>query len=171
MLDFDDFKPVGDSTNTDNNNNIELNTNNSNPLDFNTMSDMLNKQPENISSIDTEEQDRIAKRKKEAEERQAKINKKIQEEELQRQEIQKKALEYLQEFENTRQENIAKRKKELEENSTKNNNQEEKGDSWTKVYDNVDLKDSEYKGTKDVQRMREAMMNKPNNEPMKTIFG
>ena len=170
MLDFDDFKPVGDSTNTDNNN-IELNTNNSNPLDFNTMSDMLNKQPENISSIDTEEQDRIAKRKKEAEERQAKINKKIQEEELQRQEIQKKALEYLQEFENTRQENIAKRKKELEENSTKNNNQEEKGDSWTKVYDNVDLKDSEYKGTKDVQRMREAMMNKPNNEPMKTIFG
>ena len=170
MLDFDDFKPVGDSTNTDNNN-IELNTNNSNPLDFNTMSDMLNKQPENISSIDTEEQDRIAKRKKEAEERQAKINKKIQEEQLQRQEIQKKALEYLQEFEATRQENIAKRKKELEENSTKNNNQEEKGDSWTKVYDNVDLKDSEYKGTKDVQRMREAMMNKPNNEPMKTIFG
>ena len=169
MLDFDDFQPVGDSTNTANNN-IELNTNNSNPLDFNTMNDMLNYPPEKISTIDNEEQERIAARQKENEERQAKINKKIQEEQIKREEIQKKALEYLQEFETTRQENIAKRKNELEENS-KNNNQNEKGDSWAKVYDNVDLKDSEYKGTKDVQRMREAMMNKPNNEPVKTIFG
>ena len=170
MLDFDDFQPVGDSTNTANNN-IELNTDNSNPLDFNTMNDMLNNPPEKISTIDNEEQERIAARQKENEERQAKINKKIQEEQIKREEIQKKALEYLQEFETTRQENIAKRKNELEENPMKNNNQNEKGDSWAKVYDNVDLKDSEYKGTKDVQRMREAMMNKPNNEPMKTIFG
>ena len=173
MIDFDDFQPVGDNPNTENNN-IETNTNNSNPLDFNTMGDMLNIQnpTENkVSSIDNEEEERIAARKKEADERQAKINKKIQEEQIKREEIQKKALEFLQEFENTRQENIAKKRKELEENSMKNNNQNEKGDSWTKVKDNVDLKDSEYKGTKDVQRMREAMMNKPNNEPMKTIFG
>ena len=172
MLDFDDFQPAGDSTNTANNN-VESNTNNSNPLDFNTMTDFLsipNSTEIKASSIDNEEQERIAARQKEADERQAKINKKIQEEQIKREEIHKKALEFLQEFETTRQENIAKRKNELEENS-KNNNQNEKGDSWAKVYDNVDLKDSEYKGTKDVQRMREAMMNNPNNEPMKTIFG
>ena len=37
-----------------------------------------------------------------------------------------------------------------------------------------DLKDSEYKGSKDVQRMREAMMNRkndPNSEPLQNFFG
>ena len=72
---------------------------------------------------------------------------------------------------------IAKRRKELEEkNQNINQNKEEGGntDSWDKIKSNIDLKDSEYKGSKDVQRMREAMMNKtddPNTEPMKNFFG
>ena len=81
------------------------------------------------------------------------------------------------EFEEKRQEDIAKRRKELEEkNSEKNINQSggNNADSWGRVNSNIDLKDSEYKGSKDVQRMREAMMNRtndPNSEPLQKFFG
>ena len=79
------------------------------------------------------------------------------------------------EFEEKRQEDIAKRRKELEEKNSEinmNKGGENNADSWGKVNSNIDLKD--YKGTKDVQRMREAMMNRtndPNSEPMKNFFG
>ena len=33
------------------------------------------------------------------------------------------------------------------------------------------MKDSEYKGSKDVQRMREPILNNPNSQPMQIIFG
>ena len=76
------------------------------------------------------------------------------------------------EFEEKRKEEIAKKRKILEENEINgNNNKGENGDSWSKVKDNIDLKDSEYKGSKDVQRMREAMMNNPNSQPLKNFFG
>ena len=81
------------------------------------------------------------------------------------------------EFEQKRQEYILKRRKELEEKNSDLNKNNEKGnnaDSWGKVNSNIDLKDSEYKGSKDVQRMREAMMNRtndPNSEPLKNFFG
>ena len=129
------------------------------------------------SNVDEEEQKRIEAREKEALERREKINQKIQKEEALRSEIIKKASEYKVEFEKQRQEMIAKRRKELEEkNQNINQNKEEGGntDSWDKIKSNIDLKDSEYKGSKDVQRMREAMMNKtndPNTEPMKNFFG
>ena len=75
------------------------------------------------------------------------------------------------EFLEKRQEEITKKRKILEEKEMNgNNNKEEGGDSWSKVKDNVDLKDSEYKGSKDVQRMREAMMN-PNSQPLQNFFG
>ena len=128
-------------------------------------------------TIDKEEQKRIDDRKKEAEIRREKINQKIQKENELREEIIKKAREYMVEFEEKRQENISKRRKELEEkNSETNNNKnpENNADSWGKVNSNIDLKDSEYKGSKDVQRMREAMMNRtndPNSEPIKNFFG
>ena len=61
----------------------------------------------------------------------------------------------------------------LEQNEINGNNNKGESDAnaWNKVKDNIDLKDSEYKGSKDVQRMREAMMNNPNSEPLKTFFG
>ena len=55
-----------------------------------------------------------------------------------------------------------------------NKDSQSNADSWGKVNSNIDLKDSEYKGSKDVQRMREAMMNRtndPNSEPLKNFFG
>ena len=127
--------------------------------------------------VDDEEQKRIEAREKEAMERREKINQKIQKEEELRSQILKKASEYMLEFEQNRQELIAKRRKALEE---KNNNiNQDKGpqnnaDSWGRVNSNIDLKDSEYKGSKDVQRMREAMLNRTNDsnsEPMKNFFG
>ena len=127
--------------------------------------------------IDDEEQKRIADRKKEAEERKEKINQKIKKENELREEIIKKAREYMVEFEEKRQERIAMKRKELEEkNSQTNQNKggESNADSWGRINSNIDLKDSEYKGSKDVQRMREAMMNRtndPNSEPIKNFFG
>ena len=169
MLDFNDFQPIEDSSNQ-------------NPLqqeiyeqDINGMNNIL--QRINNPNIDEEEQKRILDRQKEAEERKAKINKKIREEEESRMEIRKKAAEYLVEFEMKRKDEIAKKRKELEEkelNQNKEKNTNDTTDSWFKVSGNIDLKDSDYKGSKDVQRMREAMMNRkddPNSEPVKYIFG
>ena len=94
------------------------------------------------------------------------------EEKKKRNEIRKKAAEYMVEFQQKRQEEITKKRKILEENEKKgNNNIGGDGDSWSKVKDNIDLKDSEYKGTKDVQRMREAMMNPNTNQPLQNFFG
>jgi len=169
MLDFNDFQPIEDSSNQ---NPLQPEIN---QLDMNQMNNMF--QNKNNPNIDEEEQKRILDRQKEAEERKAKINKKIREEEESRMEIRKKAAEYLVEFEMKRKEEIAKKRKELEEkelNQNKENNANSTADSWFKVSDNIDLKDSEYKGSKDVQRMREAMMNRqndPNSEPLQNFFG
>jgi len=79
-------------------------------------------------------------------------------------------------IEQKRQELITKRRKELEEKNN-NINQNQSGgnnaDSWGRVNSNIDLKDSEYKGSKDVQRMREAMLNRtndPNSKPLDKFF-
>ncbi len=175
-INFDSFEPA------------TLEGLNSNPLDFNTQPavDSQNKmEPLNMdmfsgnnnmnNATNDEEQKRINDRKREAEERQEKINKKMQKEQELRDEIRRKATEYLVDFEKKRQEEIAVRKENLEKNSVQNNNQGgEGGNSWSKVQSNIDLKDSEYKGSKDVQRMREAMMNRkndPNSEPLQQFFG
>ena len=99
-------------------------------------------------NIDAEEQKRILAREKEAELR-----------------------EYISEFNQKRQEEIEKRRKALEEKVENKNGENNGEDTWSNVKNNIDLKDSEYKGTKDVQRMREAMMNNPNSQPMQNIFG
>ena len=169
MLDFNDFQPIEDSSNQ---NPLQPEINQQDMNQVNNMFQNINNQ-----KIDEEEQKRILDRQKEAEERKAKINKKIQEEEEARIEIRKKAAEYLVEFEMKRKEEITKKRKELEEkelNPNKDNNTNGTSDSWSKVSGNIDLKDSEYKGSKDVQRMREAMMNRqndPNSEPLQKFFG
>ena len=38
-----------------------------------------------------------------------------------------------------------------------------KTNSWDKVIDNITLKESEYKGTKDVSRMRNVIINRKND--------
>ena len=166
-----DFQPF-----TENNEENQKNNQNSNQgfnMDF--ISNNINP---SSSKIDDEEQKRISDRQKEAEERKQKIKEKMQKEEELRNEIRKKASEYLVEFEQTRQENIAKRRKALEEKNSQTNNNTggdmNNSESWQKINSNIDLKDSDYKGSKDVQRMREAMMNRtndPNSKPLEHFFG
>ena len=177
--------------------NMDFSSNPSQPQQQNTLDDMLNmnfqssSQPSNIEfgsnmnmnlnklnpKVDEEEQKRLEAREKEAQERREKINQKIQKEEELRNEIIKKASEYMIEFEAKRQETIAKRRKELQEKNNNINQNKEGGsnaDSWGRINSNIDLKDSEYKGSKDVQRMREAMMNRtndPNSQPLEKFFG
>jgi len=166
-----DFQPF-----TGQNEENQNNTNSNQGVNMDFMMDNMNNV--NQPKVDDEEQKRIADRQKEAEQRKQKINEKIQKEEELRNEIRKKAAEYLVEFEQKRQENIAKRRKELEEKNSQNNNNAggvmNNSDSWQKINSNIDMKDSEYKGSKDVQRMREAMMNRtndPNSEPLQHFFG
>ena len=156
----------------------DYNQNNSQPTQNLENLDMMNNINSSSPKIDDEEQKRISDRQKEAEERKRKINEKIEKEEQLRSEIRKKAAEYMVEFEEKRQENIAKRRKELEEKNAQSNNNLGEGknnaESWQNINSNIDLKDSEYKGSKDVQRMREAMMNRtndPNSEPLQKFFG
>ena len=168
MMDFNDFQPIEDTQNQNTNPLPNTSENENNNLDINQMNNMFS----NMGNppIDEEEQKRIADRQKEADERKEKINKKMKDEEAKRNEIRQKASEYLVEFEAKRQEEIAKKRKMLEEQE-KNTNNTNNADSWSKVKDNIDLKDSEYKGSKDVQRMREAMMNNPNSQPLQNFFG
>ena len=129
------------------------------------------------TKVDEEEIKRNEAREKEAQERRERINQKIQKEEELRSQILKKASEYMMEFEAQRQENIAKRRKALEEKNNNINQNKEGGsnaDSWGRINSNIDLKDSECKGSQDVQRMREAMMNRTNDtnsEPLQKFFG
>jgi len=201
---FDSFQPPTEEPKQSNNNggfdNMDFLTGQDQSQPKQTLDDMLNmnfQQPSeeskpkvdinlnmdnnfmtNVSSgVDEEEKKRIADRQREADERKEKIKEKMLKEEQLRNEIIQKAKKYLAEFEEERQENIAKKRKALEEkNSDINSSSEAKNnaDSWGKVNSNIDLKDSEYKGSKDVQRMREAMMNRtkdPNSEPLQKFFG
>ena len=174
MIDFNDFAPKNDQENI-----LEKNPQSQFQNSGNEGLDSMNNMFINQNNLqgDEEEQKRISERQKEAEERREKINKKIEQEEKMRNDIRKKAAEYLAEFEAKRQELIAKKRKELEEkelNRNKDNNPQGNSETWSKVSGNIDLRESDYKGTKDVQRMREAMMNRqqdPNSEPIKNFFG
>ena len=125
----------------------------------------------NTNINDEEDQKRILARQAEEEKRKERINKIIQQEEEKRNEIRIKAAEYMVEFNKKRQEEIEKRRKLLEEKGLNKNENNKNEDAWSNVKNNIDLKDSEYKGSKDVQRMRDAMMNNPNSQPMQNIFG
>ena len=174
MIDFNDFAPKNDQENI-----LEKNPQSQFQNSGNEGLDSMNNMFINQNNLqgDEEEQKRISERQKEAEERLEKINKKIEQEEQMRNDIRKKAAEYLVEFEAKRQELIAKKRKELEEkelNRNKDNSPQGNSEMWSKVSGNIDLRESDYKGTKDVQRMREAMMNRqqdPNSEPIKNFFG
>ena len=169
-----DFQPMFDK----NQESEQKSTNQNEPLNMDfMMNNMNNVNPSGSPHIDEEEQKRISDRQKEADLRKQKINEKIKKEEELRNEIRKKASEYMVEFEEKRQESISKRRAELEKKNSETNTNTGGGnnsDSWGRINSNIDLKDSDYKGSKDVQRMREAMMNRtndPNSQPLQNFFG
>ncbi len=68
-----------------------------------------------------------------------------------------------------RQEEISKRKamniKNEEDNlSNRKLIKEGKKNSWENVVDNISIKESEYKGSKDISRMRSVILNRKNDK-------
>ena len=84
--------------------------------------------------------------------------------------IDKKRMEEMDKIEKEKELKEQEKNNNVNENKTGGNN----ADSWGRINSDVDLKDSEYKGSKDVQRMREAMINRtndPNSKPLDKFFG
>jgi hypothetical protein len=80
-----------------------------------------------------------------------------------KQEFRDKARDFLDNFFRQRQQNLERRQKTNKENEeeflqNRNNIKEGKTNPWEKVVENIDLKESGYKGTKDVSRMRQVIL-------------
>ena len=125
-------------------------------------------QPQPIEQIDEEEMKRQQDRLNEENERRKKIEEKHSIELSKKNELREKAVEYINEFEEKRRAAIELRKKENIKNeedflSNKKLEKEGKKNSWEIVTDNITLKESEYKGTKDVSRMRNVIVTRKND--------
>ena len=149
--------PLNKDTTIENNNNMfDLNSNFNNN-NFN-------------NELSQEEIKRQEQREEELKERQKKIREKQELEMKLKNENRKNASEFLNEFFKQRQKRIQNN---LELNKQKENNEKnekeliKKGDPnvnvWERVCKNIDLKDSDYKGSKDVTRMREVIINRKND--------
>ena len=141
---------------------IENNQNNM----FNMNNDINNFESQNLSE---EEQKRIEARKVEADERRKKIEEKINLELKLKNEIKEKASAFLVDFEQKRLEAKELKKKQNindEENAKKEKEliKEGKKNPWEFVVQNIDLKDSDYKGSKDITRMKEVIIERKNDE-------
>ena len=156
---MENFIPMKEQEdNIDFNQNINPESNNMNMMDMNNMN----------YEIDEEEQKRINDRQEEANERRKKIEEKRNYELKKKEELREKAVEYLNDFMNKRAENIAMKKKDNEKKEEEflNNKRllkEGKLNSWEAVTELIAMKDSEYKGSKEVQRMREVIINRKND--------
>ena len=85
-----------------------------------------------------------------------------------------KASAYMREFEQKRMEEIAKRKEMNIKNKKdfieeKKMIKEGKKNSWECVMDNITIKDSDYKGSKDVSRMKNVIINRKNDNNLNTM--
>ena len=115
------------------------------------------------SPIDEEELKRQEARRVEEEERRNKLNEKIRRELEGKQENRQRAMEWTQRWEDQRQNNI-KKKKEFnrlnEEEYLKNREtiKEGKTNPWDKVIENIQLKDGDHKGLRDVSRMKAVIL-------------
>ena len=158
-FEFTNEIPLNKDTTIENNNNMfDLNSN------FNNNNNNFN------NELSQEEIKRQEQREEELKERQKKIREKQELEMKLKNENRKNASEFLNEFFNQRQKRIQNN---LELNKQKENNEKnekeliKKGDPnvnvWERVCKNIDLKDSDYKGSKDVTRMREVIINRKND--------
>jgi hypothetical protein len=115
------------------------------------------------SPLDEEEQKRFELRRKEEDERRLKLNEKIRKEMEDKQQIREKGSEWLRNWSEQREDKVLKRKnfnRLNEEEYIKNRNieKDEKTNPWDKVIENIQLKESEHKGQKDVSRMKAIIL-------------
>ena len=150
---------------TTNNNNTNINND---PFQSNPQVQNVFEQVQPIEQIDEEEMKRQQDRLNEENERRKKIEEKHSIELSKKNELREKAVEYINEFEEKRRAAIELRKKENIKNeeyflSNKKLEKEGKNNAWEIVTDNITLKESEYKGTKDVSRMRNVIVARKND--------
>lgn len=154
-----------------NNNNVN---NNNDPFTPQTTQNVFEQvQPQPIEQIDEEEMKRQQDRLNEENERRKKIEEKHSIELSKKNELREKAVEYINDFEEKRRAAIELRKKQNiknEEDFLNNKKLEKEGkkNSWEIVTDNITLKESEYKGTKDVSRMRNVIVARKNDNVSST---
>jgi len=118
--------------------------------------------------VDEEELKRIELRRKEDTERGDKIRNKITEELRMKQEFRDKAREFLDKWRDLRTKNINTKHNFNVENekaylNSRASEKDGKSNPWEKVVDNIALKDSDYKGTKDVTRMKNVILTRKND--------
>lgn len=113
--------------------------------------------------VDEEEEKRIQARRAEEDERRAKLIKLMNDEIKVKQEYRDKAREFLENQASLRAKNLSTRMEFNRGNETEflQNRQavkEGKKNPWEKVVENIEVKESEYKGTKDISRMRAVIL-------------
>lgn len=176
-----DFPEFGNEDNHNNNNDIQIDEepvnnnfggNNWNePRQFGGDGNFMGSTEGNYdwgNSLDPEEQKRVEARRAEEEERRAKLSEKISKELEDKQNLRKKAIEYLQRWEDQRGNNIQKRQeynRANEEEYLKQRDQEKAGNinPWDKVIQNIQLKEGEHKGLRDVSRMKSVILQRKND--------
>lgn len=167
-MDFPEFdNDGGDIVVNDENTNQNLNNNYNNfqynenafftPNNNNTFEDF------GALSTDPEELKRINERKQEEEERRRKLNEKISKELEDKKFLREKAFKYLESWENERSTRINKKKEFNNTNEVeylKQRAEEKEGNinPWDKVISNIQLKEGEHKGVKDVSRMKHVIL-------------
>lgn len=132
---------------------------------------MMNQGPSDLmggGEYDEEEAKRLEARRQEEEERRKKIEEKMNYELEQKNILREQARGWMDEFEAKRTTNISKRKEQnqINEQEFLNNKKlakEGHGNSWEIVSSNIALKESDYKGTNDVSRMRAVIIARKND--------
>lgn len=178
MFDFNDNNNLNKNEANTNNNNTDFDYTSNIPLGMNSspnqneipINDGNTKAPSKQFEFDEEEQNRIAQREAEAAERAKKIREKMEIELRVKNELRQKAIEYMNTFTEARAKKIEGNKKTNEYNEKKalqdKNELAQLGtkvNSWEKVCENISIKESEYKGSKDISRMRECIIKKKND--------
>ena len=168
LRDFNDMNNLNDMNDLNDMNNINNMNDLNNMNNLNNMNSNINLNNMMNVPIDEEEVKRLEEREKEEIERRKKIEEKINFELQKKKELREKASEYLNNFMNERSEKIALKKKENENKELENLNnkkllKEGKLNPWEAVTENIAMKDSEYKGSRDVSRMREVIINRKND--------
>jgi hypothetical protein len=112
--------------------------------------------------VDDEERERRDARQKEEAVRRERITNKMNKELEEKQAIKKKAIEWIETTNSLYFKNIATKKDFNKTNETdflqnRNNNNNQSSNPWDVVTKSIDLKESDYKGSKDVARMRNVI--------------
>lgn len=169
MMDFNTGSNQGGFMGFDNNVNTNMNNMNNVGGVFDYSSNVPLSSP--IEQVDEEELQRRELRKQEEEERTRKIRERMEKELQMKNKAREEAAEWMNKFNEERMEKISKNKKNNAYNEEKAKKEKEELNSlqgeninhWEGVSSKIALKEGDYKGTNDVSRMRQCIINRKND--------